>query len=176
MTLYQARRGLDNRQSVRYYYHIGYSLVENRGLDGKDMAHLRDEDQGSHRLPRDVTTLLPLTLAVFHILLALSDGERHGYSIMREIERYTNGQLRLGATTLYRSIKQVLAAGLIEEADERPDPALDDERRRYYRLTPLGQLALRAETQRLAALVALAHAKGVVSQNDVPGLSLGGAL
>lgn len=133
-------------------------------------------EQSECEPPREVAALLPLTPAVHHILLSLSDGERHGYSIMREIERYTGGQLRLGATTLYRSIKQMLAAGLIEEADERPDPALDDERRRYYRLTPFGQLVLRAETRRLAALVALAHAKGVVTESDVPGLSFGGSV
>lgn len=120
--------------------------------------------------------LLPLTPAALHILLALVGQERHGYSIMREVELYTGGKLRLGATTLYRSIKQLLASGLIEETDERPDPALDDERRRYYRITPLGQRVLQAETNRLAALVALAREKGVIAHGDTPGLALGGAL
>jgi len=119
---------------------------------------------------------LPLTPATFHILLALVGQERHGYSIMREVEAYTRGKLRLGATTLYRSIKQMLAARLIEEMDERPDPELDDERRRYYRITPFGQQVLQAETSRLAALVALAQQKGVISAGDVPGLAVGGAL
>ncbi|MBA3824385.1 MAG: helix-turn-helix transcriptional regulator [Ktedonobacterales bacterium] len=104
---------------------------------------------------------LPLTPATFHILLALVGQERHGYSILREVEAATQGTLRLGATTLYRSIKHMLAGGLIAESDERPDPALDDERRRYYRLTSFGQQVLAAETARLAALVALAQAKGV---------------
>src|SRR6185437_1305953 len=80
----------------------------------------------------------PLTPAVFHIMLALADGERHGYSILREVERYTEGRLKLGPTTLYRSIRQMLAAGYIEESEARPDPDLDDERRRYYRLTDAG--------------------------------------
>jgi DNA-binding PadR family transcriptional regulator len=120
--------------------------------------------------------LLPLTPATFHILLALVGQERHGYGIMREVEAYTRGKLRLGATTLYRSIKQMLAAHLIEEMDERPDPELDDERRRYYRITPFGQQVLQAETSRLAALVALAQQKGVISAGDVPGLAVGGAL
>src|SRR5690348_6914154 len=119
--------------------------------------------------------LLPLTPATFHILLALVGQERHGYSILREVEAYTQGKLRLGATTLYRSIKQMLAAHLIEEMDERPDPELDDERRRYYRITPFGQRVLRAEANRLAALVELAQERGVIPSGDVPGLALGGA-
>lgn len=119
--------------------------------------------------------LLPLTPATFHILLALVGQERHGYGIMREVEAYTRGKLRLGATTLYRSIKQMLAAHLIEEMDERPDPELDDERRRYYRITPFGQRVLQAEANRLAALVALAQEKGVISAGDIAGIALRGA-
>jgi DNA-binding PadR family transcriptional regulator len=119
---------------------------------------------------------LPLSPAVFHILLALVTQERHGYSIMREVESYTDGSLRLGTTTLYRSIKQMLAAHLIEEAEERPDPLLDDERRRYYRLTPYGRQVLRAESARLAKLVSLAQAKGVLATDYLPGLSFGGTL
>ena len=95
----------------------------------------------------DPETLLPLTPAVFNILLALADGERHGYSIMQEISSQTQGRLRIGPTTLYRSIKHMLEDGLIIESDERPDPALDDERRRYYRLTNLGQRVAAAEIQ-----------------------------
>ena len=101
----------------------------------------------------------PLTPAVFHILLALADGERHGYGIMQEVAQVTDGQFRLGPGTLYRSIKQLLAAGLIEESGERPDPALDDERRRYYRLTALGREQAMAEVQRLAKLLRLAKAR-----------------
>ncbi len=113
---------------------------------------------------------LPLTPATFHILLALVGQERHGYSILREVESATQGTLRLGATTLYRSIKHMLAAGLIAECDERPDPTMDDERRRYYRLTPFGHAVLGAEAARLATLVALAQTKGIV----IPRLALGG--
>lgn len=124
-------------------------------------------------LPDDI---LPLTPATFHILLALVGQERHGYSIMREVEAYTQGNIRLGATTLYRSIKQMLAAHLVEETDARPDPELDDERRRYYRITAFGQRVLQAEAGRLAALVALAREKGIIAAGDVRGVSLGGAL
>ena len=98
--------------------------------------------QMDKRNPRDV---LPLTPAVFHILLALAGGERHGYSIMQEIIEQTGGQLRIGPTTLYRSIKRMLEDGLIIEVDERPDLELDDERRRYYRLTTFGQQVAIAE-------------------------------
>ena len=108
---------------------------------------------------RDPQEFLPLTPAVFHILLALAGGERHGYAIMQEITTSTEGQLRLGPGTLYRSLKQMLAWGLIEEADERPDPALDDERRRYYRLSDLGRRVAQAEGRRLQRLVAQAQAK-----------------
>jgi DNA-binding PadR family transcriptional regulator len=100
-----------------------------------------------------------LTPAMFHILLALADGERHGYSIMREVERASEGGFQLGPGTLYRSIKQMLALGLIEESDERPDPELDDERRRYYRITGAGRRAASMEAQRLARLVSAACAR-----------------
>jgi DNA-binding PadR family transcriptional regulator len=118
----------------------------------------------------DAEALLPLTPAVFQILLALSGGERHGYAIMREIEASTQGQLRIGPGTLYRSIKQMLAQGLIAEADERPDPALDDERRRYYRLTDFGQRVAAAEALRLARLVAQARGRRLL---DAPGVEPG---
>src|SRR3954462_15297300 len=103
--------------------------------------------------------LLPLSPAVFHILLALADGERHGYAIMRDVSNDTNGALRLGPGTLYGCLNRMLAAGLVEESDERPDPELDDERRRYYRMTALGQRVVRAEAQRLAGAVVAARTK-----------------
>lgn len=106
-------------------------------------------------LTRDPSDLLPLTSPVLHILLALSGGEKHGYAIMQEVAAQTEGGLRMGPGTLYGSIKRMLAAGLIGEADERPDPALDDERRRYYGLTDFGQRVLEAELQRLARVVRL---------------------
>ncbi len=103
--------------------------------------------------------MLPLTPAVFHILLALADGERHGYSIMQEVARMTQGTFQMGPGTLYGTIKRLLEAGLIEESDERPDPALDDERRRYYRLTAFGERVVQAEAARLARLLAVAQSK-----------------
>ncbi len=105
----------------------------------------------------DPATLLPLTPAVFHILLALVDSDRHGYSIMQEVNSFTAGKLRLGPGTLYRSIKQMLAEGLIIEWDERPDPAIDDQRRRYYRLTGFGRCVLNAETERLERILQVAR-------------------
>ena len=111
--------------------------------------------------PRPVTDLLPLTPAIAHILIALADEDRHGYGIMLEVERLTEGTTRMGPGTLYGTIKRLLAARLIEEADERPDPALDDERRRYYRITALGRRVLAADSARMATLVAAARAKRV---------------
>lgn len=101
----------------------------------------------------------PLTPATFHILLALAGGERHGYAIMQEVATLTEEKIRLGPGTLYRSIKALLAEGLIEETSERPDPALDDERRRYYRLTEQGNRAAAAEAERLATLVRVARSR-----------------
>lgn len=101
--------------------------------------------------------LLPLPSAAFHILLALTEGDRHGYGIMQEVARMTAGRLRLGPATLYRSIHRLLTDGLLVEVDERPDPALDDERRRYYRLTAFGAQVAEAEARRLAHLVRLAQ-------------------
>jgi len=106
---------------------------------------------------------LPQTPTVFHILLALADGEKHGYAIMQEVEATTGGAVRMGPGTLYGSIKRMLAAGLIERSDDRPDPTLDDERRRYYRQTGLGRRVLRAETERMAELMALARRKRVLA-------------
>src|ERR1700691_4953903 len=103
--------------------------------------------------------LLPLTPPVFHILLALAGEERHGYGIMQDVARQTGDALQLGPGTLYGCLKRMLAARLVEESGERPDPALDDERRRYYRSTELGRQAVRAEAQRLAAAVNAARSK-----------------
>ncbi len=107
----------------------------------------------------------PLTPAVFHILLSLSDGEKHGYAIMKDVEAQTNGQLKMGPGTLYGCIKRMLTSALIEEADERPDPALDDERRRYYRITESGRRALSAEAARLDALVSQARRLDLIPAN-----------
>lgn len=112
----------------------------------------------------DPEKLLPLTPAVFHILLALADGERHGYAIMCEVAQSTEGKIKMGPGTLYGTIKRLLAAKLIEESDERPDPALDDDRRRYYQLTGVGRRVLKAEAARLAALLKLVHGKQLIGK------------
>ncbi|GCE21410.1 PadR family transcriptional regulator [Dictyobacter kobayashii] len=111
----------------------------------------------------DPEALLPLSPAIFHILLALSGGERHGYGIMQETTLRSDGKINLGPGTLYRSLKRLLTDGLIEESDERPVPELDDERRHYYRLTPFGLRVARAEAQRLAALVRIAEAQQLLA-------------
>jgi len=98
-------------------------------------------------------SLLPLSPTIFHILLSLGGGERHGYAIKREIAARTEGKLKLGSGVLYGSISKMLEWGLIEETDERPDPHLDDERRRYYRITNLGRRAAQAEAARMRELV-----------------------
>ena len=115
--------------------------------------------------PRD---LLPLTPAVLHILLAVADEERHGYGIMREVEARTGGRTRLGPGTLYGSIKRMLADGLIEESDERPDPEMDDQRRRYYRITDFGRRVAGAEAERLSGLVETARARKLLRGRSVP--------
>lgn len=113
---------------------------------------------------RDPEELLPLSPAFFHVLLALADAERHGYGIIKEVEARTDGRVRLGPGTLYGSIKRMLEEGLIEESDERPDSALDDERRRYYRLTGFGRRVASAEAERLEGLVASARDKRLLSR------------
>jgi DNA-binding PadR family transcriptional regulator len=107
-------------------------------------------------------SLLPLPPATFHILMALSDDDRHGYAIIQEVVARTSGDVRLSPGTLYRSIQRMLDQGLIEELRERPAPELDDERRRYYRITSFGRAVARAEASRLAELIRLARASGFV--------------
>ena len=106
----------------------------------------------------------PMQPAAFHILLALAAGERHGYALMNDVEELSDGTLRIGPGTLYGSIKRLLSAGMIAESDVRPDPDLDDSRRRYYRLTPAGRSALSAEAERLARLVDVAASHNLVPQ------------
>ena len=117
---------------------------------------------------------LPLTPAVFHILLALSSGDRHGYAIMKEVATLSEGKLRLGPGTLYRSIKTMLASGLIEESEERPDPEVDDERRRYYRLTDFGQRVAQAEARRLHRLLMMARDRRLLDAPQTSTVALGG--
>jgi DNA-binding PadR family transcriptional regulator len=102
---------------------------------------------------QQVDDFLPLPASVMHIVVALADGERHGYAILRDVTELSDGAVRMGSGTLYGSIKRMLDQGLIEETEERPDPALDDQRRRYYRLTELGHRVGAAEHRRLTALV-----------------------
>ena len=115
----------------------------------------------------DPKTQLPLTPAVFHILLTLVDGDRHGYAIMQQVLERSDGQVRLGPGTLYGAIKRLLAGGLIEEKGEGADPGLGDERRRYYKISAFGVRVTQAETQRMAALVHLARTHEVLR---LPGL------
>jgi len=119
-----------------------------------------------HRAPED---LLPLTPSVFHILVALADEERHGYGIMLDVSRQTGGALQLGPGTLYGCLKRMLEAGLVEESDERPDAAIDDQRRRYYRMTAFGRRAVRAEARRLEDALLAAKARRLLGA-----LKLGG--
>jgi DNA-binding PadR family transcriptional regulator len=108
-------------------------------------------------------SLLPLPTAVFHILIALADRDRHGYSIMQDVAARTGGKVQLSAGTLYSSIRRMLEQGLIEELKESPDPSSTDERRRYYRLTRFGKRVAAAEVERLTALLREARATGLVS-------------
>jgi DNA-binding PadR family transcriptional regulator len=112
--------------------------------------------------PADVDAFLPLQSATFHILIALAREDRHGYAIMQDVEERTSGELRLSAGTLYRSIQRMLEQGLIRETRDRPAPELDDERRRYYRITPFGEAVARAEARRMSELVRMARAQGLV--------------
>jgi DNA-binding PadR family transcriptional regulator len=106
---------------------------------------------------------LPLTPPVFHILLALADQERHGYAILLDITSRTGDRVRLGTGTLYTALKRLLDEGLVEESATRPAPDLDDQRRRYYRLTRRGREALEVEARRLEALVVMARQRRVLA-------------
>ena len=112
-------------------------------------------------IPEDI---LPLPTAQVHILLALVTGATHGYAIMSEVEALTEGTVTMGPGTLYGTIKRMLKARLVEETDERPDAELDDERRRYYRLTALGGLVLDAEVARMEQLARTAHSRRQIAQ------------
>ena len=105
--------------------------------------------------------LLPLSAASFYILVALAEADRHGYSILQDIAERTSGKVKLNPGTLYTTIKRLLEDGLITELDERPVPEADDERRRYYRITPFGRKVVRAEAARLEQLVTMARKAGL---------------
>jgi DNA-binding PadR family transcriptional regulator len=117
------------------------------------------KQQEPERAPQ---SYLPLTPATFQILMALLDGERHGYAIMQEVAERSEGTVRLGPGTLYGSLKRLLELGLVAESGERADPASDDERRRYYRITKLGLSTARAEARRLEQLVRVARRKKLI--------------
>lgn len=122
----------------------------------------------SCRMPKSSAgpeSFLPLTPVAFEILLALAEGEQHGYAIMLDVERRTAGSVALHPGTLYRTLNRLLESGLINELDERPDPESDDERRRYYRLTPLGQAVAREEARRLERQLSVARSRRVLRGN-----------
>jgi len=110
----------------------------------------------------DPDSFLPLHRDTFHILVSLADRDRHGYAVMQDVLDRTNGKLRFSPSSLYASIRRLLEQGLIEELAERPDPAQDDERRRYYRLTQLGRDVAKAEARRLERLLSDARATGLL--------------
>ena len=112
----------------------------------------------------DIEDLLPLPPATFHILIAVADQERHGYAIIQDVEERTDGALRMSAGTLYRSIQRMVGQGLIKETAKRPPMPLDDERRRYYRITPFGTDVARAEMRRLTDIVRLARQRGLTPE------------
>jgi DNA-binding PadR family transcriptional regulator len=112
----------------------------------------------------EIARLLPLPPAWYHLLLALLEGERHGYALMQDIAEQSRGEVRMGPGTLYGALKRLLELGLVVESGRRPDPLLDDERRRYYRMTPKGRRALGAEAARHLRLVELARAKQVLTR------------
>ncbi len=112
----------------------------------------------------DVAALIPLQPATFHILVAVTQEDRHGYEIIQDVARRTGGELHLSAGTLYRSIQRMLEQGLITETDDRPAPEFDDERRRYYRITAFGTAVARAETHRMAQLVRMARTQGLLPE------------
>ena len=112
----------------------------------------------------EIGALIPLPPATFHILMAVAQEDRHGYGIIQDVIRRTNGELKLSAGTLYRSIQRMLEQGLIDETDDRPAPELDDERRRYYRISAFGTAVARAETRRMTQLVRMARTQGLLPE------------
>ena len=116
---------------------------------------------------KEVAALLPLKPQDYHILFVLLDGERHGYGMVKEIERQTGGMIRLEAGNLYRSVRRLIKQGLIVESDRRPAPESDDERRRYYGVTEFGRRVVAAETERMRTLVAAAKARLATSSGKV---------
>jgi DNA-binding PadR family transcriptional regulator len=118
------------------------------------------DDSSRSTQAKEIDALLPLPAATFHILLALADDDRHGYAIIQDVAARTGGELQMSAGTLYRSIHRMRDQGLLVETSDRPAPDEDDERRRYYRITPFGAAVAGAEARRLAQLLRMARAAG----------------
>jgi DNA-binding PadR family transcriptional regulator len=114
----------------------------------------------THDVNNEAEALLPLPAATFHILVALASEDRHGYAIMQDVAARTSGALKLSAGTLYRSMHRMLEQGLLTEISSRPARDMDDERRRYYRITPFGRAVATAEARRLSQMLKLARASG----------------
>lgn len=129
-----------------------------------DIISVLDIVDGMAHTQSDIAALIPLPPATFHILMAVAQEDRHGYGIIQDVVRRTDGELRLSPGTLYRSIQRMLEHGLIIETDDRPAPELDDERRRYYRISAFGTVVARAETRRLAQLVRMARTQGLLPE------------
>ena len=115
----------------------------------------------THTVNTEAESLLPLPPATFHILVALADEDRHGYAVIKDVAARTGGRLRLSPGTLYRSIDRMVQQGLIREINSRPAREMDDQRRRYYRITPFGREVALAESRRLTQMLDLARARGL---------------
>src|SRR3954470_2284193 len=114
---------------------------------------------------RDPGDCLPLTPAMFEVLIALADGEKHGYAVLKEVARRTGGRITLSPGTLYAIVRRFVQEGVVAESDERPDPALDDERRRYYRLTDFGRSVAMAEARRMETALGMARSKSLIPRS-----------
>ena len=148
--------------TLRYNYYLFVLLVPIMTIRDCALIHTPRGPKVPKRDTVEIDALLPLKPTLYLILLALTDGDRHGYGLKKEILRRTDGKVKLGAGSLYRSIRKLVDMNLIEESDQRPDPALDDERRTYFRLTKLGRRVAKAETDRLAVLVQVAQSSNLV--------------
>jgi DNA-binding PadR family transcriptional regulator len=149
-------------RSQMEFYHKGVGA--RRGLPTISTVDILRTMVTKRRVGKPPEAYLPLPPATFHILVALADGELHGYAIMKGVEARSEGNVRLGPGTLYGSLKRLLEAGLVEENGERADPQRGAERRRYYRLTPLGLSVVRAEARRLDAMVRAARRKKLIGE------------
>jgi DNA-binding PadR family transcriptional regulator len=143
-------------RSERLFLYLRPDAREPESISGRNISTVM-------RVPDDESpeALLPLQPAAFHILVALAETDRHGYAIMQEVAERTGGTIRINPGTLYTTIRRLLDQGLLLELDDRPDPSEDDERRRYYRLTPFGRAVARAEVARLERMTALARRAGI---------------